>query len=256
MSTCTNIQVFPLKRSFKLSILSISSPPSTPPPLLRLRFKHEREHTPSQAKEVFTPEPFPEGSQLPYNRSHQSLYELEGAIPVRQNAPADDLADSHGHNSNIEIANLFDSRIDPTMDREELVDPPSDYKDPRRKQTMRMRTGGKRPTLDLSFPPSFAVLEFLDAVLYLYRAFCHAFCRGQRDFPAFTGAMITHVDAGHVDAGQVDAGHVEAAMVGAKRLASTLRLFNPEMYDQLVALSFASSEQHRRLHHSFSCQPL
>lgn len=31
------------------------------------------------------------------------------------------------------------------MDREELVDPPCDYKDPRRKQTVRMSTGGKRP---------------------------------------------------------------------------------------------------------------
>jgi hypothetical protein len=68
----------------------MASPPSAPspcaspiPPPLRLIFKFEREQTPSHANELFTPEPFQEGSNRAYNHYLSHTRTQREDIPQR-----------------------------------------------------------------------------------------------------------------------------------------------------------------------------
>jgi hypothetical protein len=137
-----------------------SPTPSPIPPPLRLTFKFEWEQT-SQAKEqqLFTPEPFPANTSDAYNHYlsltrqqredipqrgsitevEESLYHLEGALPVRQNELADDVADQNALKSLEELKGLNALRDMMDDHHGDLVGPPSDH----RHERMRMGTGGK-----------------------------------------------------------------------------------------------------------------
>jgi hypothetical protein len=114
-----------------------------------------------QANELFTPEPFLANASDAYRhhlsltrtqheniphltsitQKEESIYEPNGALPVRPNKAADDLVDQNAIKSLDELKKL--NALRDMMDDHYggLVGPPSDY--PHRRQTMRITTGGK-----------------------------------------------------------------------------------------------------------------
>jgi hypothetical protein len=108
----------------------------------RFKLKAEREQYPD---EPFTPKPFLEGAQDAYRHYlaqsrtqrennwtrgsvtaiKESLYQLEGALPVRINEPADDEADFNSSSKSLdELETVNDMRTMREDDSEDMVDPP------------------------------------------------------------------------------------------------------------------------------------